>query len=121
MITIPVYIILTVLYLLYTCANRRALKPKKLMSRLDSTPRGRVPVACIPLYRFSAALPGISAIGIWKELGSADVQISTWNRTTSDPCEKLRIITWNVWFDATLQELRYRHLIRILGENVCFP
>ena len=32
---------------------------------------------------------------------------------------ELRIVTWNVWFDATLPELRYRHLIRILGENVC--
>ena len=89
------------------------------MSRRDSTPPAR-----IRLYRFSAAVPGISAVGIWKELGSVDVQISTWNRITSDPVwpgEKLRIITWNVWFDATLQELRYRHLIRILGENVCFP
>ena len=84
----------------------------------------------LKLYRFSTPLPWVYEG--WEPISPTDVRISTRTRNdrgphvqvdTKQPApeldHKLRIVTWNVWFEATLQELRYRHLIRILGENVC--
>lgn len=75
----------------------------------------------IPLYIFRNVIPNVSSVGSWKPLLASDTKVSTWNLRASDlapPGKRLNIVTWNVWFDATLQELRYQHLIGCLGDAV---
>ncbi|KAF8310166.1 hypothetical protein DL93DRAFT_2099553 [Clavulina sp. PMI_390] len=81
----------------------------------------------IPLYSFSSYVPlaptssvASTFLGSWNEYKLSDTKTSNWVRRIGPkawPFRQLKIATWNVWFDATLCELRWKTLIENLGEE----
>lgn len=75
----------------------------------------------IPLYRWNSKFFGTS--GSWTPVEESDVRISKKFKVldpklSGSEALSLKIATWNVWFDATLQKLRTNELLKVLIAEV---
>lgn len=78
--------------------------------------------AIVPLYAFSRRLPYLPFVnfaGSWKTCGDDSRAYSL--KRSARGSSSLRIATWNVWFEATLRELRYEVLLDILLSKPVSP